>query len=83
MVFSYFRTRSGVEIELILQKGRRLVAIEFKGSLAPKLSRGFFLATENLEVNESWIIAPINDYYKMKPGINVSGLGQFFDKFER
>jgi len=81
--FYYLRTRSGVEIDLILQKGSRLVTIEFKGSLAPKLSKGFFLATENLEINESWIIAPINDYYKMKPGINVSGLWQFFNKFER
>src|SRR5512140_1261618 len=38
---TFYRSSSGEEIDLILDKGRRRLAFEFKASLSPHLSRGF------------------------------------------
>ncbi len=38
---SFYRTSHGAEIDLVMQKGSYKIALEFKNSLAPKVSRDF------------------------------------------
>ena len=45
----YFRTSNGAEVDLILKKGEKTIAIEIKSSTAPKLSKSFFNAIEMIE----------------------------------
>ncbi len=59
----FYRTSSGNEIDLILIKGRRRIAVEFKASSAPELNKGFYIAREDLAPDESWIVAPVTDSY--------------------
>ncbi len=59
----FYRTSSGNEIDLILIKGRRRIAVEFKASSAPELNKGFYIAKEDLDPDESWIVAPVTDSY--------------------
>ena len=73
----YYRTSNGSEIDLILIKGREKIAVEFKASLAPKPGKWFYNALNDLEISEAWIITPIQDSYKIKRNITVSGLGDF------
>jgi len=74
---SFYRTSSGSEVDLILEKGRNRIAVEFKSSKAPTVSRGFWNAIEDLKIKEAWIVAPVKGVYPLKPGVNVSGLVQF------
>ena len=60
---SFYRTSSGNEIDLILTRGNRMVTVECKASSAPELSRGFYVAREDLKPTESWVIAPISEPY--------------------
>ncbi len=59
----FYRTSSGNEIDLILTKGRKKIAVEFKVSSAPELNKGFYIAREDLDPDESWIVAPVTDSY--------------------
>lgn len=59
----FYRTSSGNEIDLILTRGGRKIAVEFKASSAPELTKGFYIAREDVIPDESWIVAPVKDSY--------------------
>ncbi len=65
----FYRTSAGAEIDLVLQKGTRKVGIEIKASLSPTLGRGFWQAHEDLQLTESYLIAPIPDAFPIKDGV--------------
>jgi uncharacterized protein len=73
----FYRTSSGSEIDLILQKGTRRIAVEFKSSRSPVLTAGFWNALQDLDIGEAWVIAPVDAPYPMRPGVMVSGLYHF------
>ncbi len=78
----YYRTSNGAEIDLILVKGNRRIAIEFKSSTAPSVSKGFLNSVHDLGITERWVIAPIDDQYPGKHNILISGLQSFFNTFK-
>jgi hypothetical protein len=74
---AFYRTSSGNEIDLVIEKGRKRIAIECKASLAPSASKGFVLALQELHIETAWIIAPINEAYPVSKNITVSPLSHF------
>ncbi|MEE9493211.1 MAG: DUF4143 domain-containing protein [Gammaproteobacteria bacterium] len=46
---SFFRTSNGAEMDLMLEKGTRRIAVEIKSSTSPVLSRGFWSAKETIQ----------------------------------
>ncbi len=76
---SFYRTSHGAEIDLLLQRKGKTIAVEFKASKAPVLSKGFYMSLETLNITDAWVIAPINDHYKIKENITVSGLKTFLE----
>jgi predicted AAA+ superfamily ATPase len=77
----FFRSSSGSEIDLILTKGRRRVAIECKVSSSPQVRRSFFNAMQDLELKEAWVLAPVSGSYPLKGKIFVSALDEFLQTF--
>jgi len=69
---SFYRTSYGSEIDLILEKGNKRVAIECKGSTSPNLTRGFWNAVSELKFKEVWVIAPVKEAYPIEKGIMVA-----------
>jgi len=63
---SFYRTASGAEIDLVLEKAGRMVAIEIKASTSPKLSRGNWSAFETLKPDQGCVVAPV-DSVSIKP----------------
>jgi hypothetical protein len=59
----FYRTGSGNEIDLFLLKGRRKIAVECKASTSPSVTRGFYVALDDLEPQETWILSPVEDDY--------------------
>ena len=45
---AYYRTAKGAEVDLVLEKGRRRIAIECKASAAPQLTQGFWSAMKDI-----------------------------------
>jgi predicted AAA+ superfamily ATPase len=77
----FFRSSSGAEIDLILTKGRRRVAVECKASSSPQVNRSFFNALKDLEIKEAWVLAPVAGCYPLKGKIFVSALDEFLKAF--
>ena len=67
----FYRTATGVEIDLVLKKAERKLAFEFKASSAPMVTKGFWRALDDLEIDEAWIVAPVKEGYPLGPNVNV------------
>lgn len=79
----FYRTSSGEEIDLVLERGRRWLAFEFKASMAPKVSRGFPGSIEILQPEQTWIIAPVGDSYSLMAGVEVTNIGAVLSRLSR
>jgi predicted AAA+ superfamily ATPase len=76
---SFYRTSSGSEIDLILEKGNKRVAVECKGSTSPNLNRGFWNAVSELKFKEVWVVAPVKEAYPIEKGVMVAPLHQVIE----
>ncbi len=71
---SFYRTSSGEEIDLIIERGRKRLAFEFKASMSPQLSRGFPGTLTVLQPDHTWIVAPVLEPYLKGPGVTVANI---------
>jgi predicted AAA+ superfamily ATPase len=71
---SFHRTSSGEGIDLIIERGRKPLAFEFKASMSPKLSRGFPGTLTVLQPDHTWIVAPVLEPYLKGPGVTVANI---------
>ena len=62
---------------MILEKGNKRIAIECKASPAPKVTKGFWRAIEDVKPQLTFIIAPILDKYNIAEQVVVCGLEEF------
>jgi uncharacterized protein len=74
---SYYRTSSGNEVDLLLEKGTHRIAVECKASSSPEVTRGFRQAVQDLDVREAWIIAPVTQAYPAGRNVTVAPLEYF------
>ena len=71
----FYRTRAGAEIDLLLQlPGQELWAIEVKRSSAPRVPRGFRIATADVGAARSFIVYPGEETYPLGDRINATPL---------
>ena len=72
---SFYRTASGVEIDLVLElPGARVWAIEIKRGLAPAVSRGFRTALDDVQPDRAFIVHGGEDRYPKGSGVEAIGL---------
>jgi predicted AAA+ superfamily ATPase len=67
----FYRTNAGAEVDLVLATSgrKRVVAVEMKLSAAPKPSRGFWSALEDLEPQKSFVVYPGAERYPLRPSV--------------
>jgi predicted AAA+ superfamily ATPase len=75
--FSFYRSASGDELDLIIEKGNRIIAVECKASSAPQTSKGFWNAIEIIQPDKTYIIAPVSEPYPYHQNVEVCGLADF------
>jgi len=73
----FYRTATGAELDLVLEKGRKRIAVECKLSAAPQVNQGFWNALSDLEITEAWMIAPVKQSYPIRKGVMVIPLIEF------
>jgi len=71
---SFFRSAEGAEIDLVLESPSKIIAIEIKKSTAPKVSKGFHIASENIGVHEKFVVYSGEEEFKMKGGVTAISL---------
>ena len=72
---SFFRTSAGTELDLVLEKGRRRIAVECKASSAPTVTRGFWAALGDLGIRQAFVVAPIPSAFPLGRGVAAVPLG--------
>ncbi len=76
--FSYYRTRAGAEIDLILElPNSRTCAVEIKFSTAPKVSRGFYEGCKDVGATEKYVIYPGEERFPLATDIDALGITEF------
>ena len=73
----FYRSATGAELDLVLEKGRRRIAIECKLSSAPEVRPGFWNALADVGADEAWIIAPVRESYPIRKSVTVAPLPEF------
>ena len=80
--FYFYRTSNGAEIDFIIEYGNRLLAIECKSSLSPKINKGSLFCMEDLKIEKMLIIAPVKESWRMKENIWVMALSDALEQIE-
>ena len=76
--YSYYRTSAQAEIDLVLESSKNEVwAIEVKRSSAPKVSKGFHYACDDIKATHKFVIYPGEERYPLGNEIEVLGLVEF------
>jgi predicted AAA+ superfamily ATPase len=71
----FYRTADGAEIDLVFeQAGKPKVAIEVKRASAPQVERGFFVACDDLEIENRIVVGAGAEDYSAKGGIKIRTL---------
>lgn len=73
----YYRTSGGAEIDLVLvfASGERW-AVEIKRSMAPRPTRGFHSACEDLKPTARLVVYPGTERFPVSPGVDAIGLAE-------
>jgi predicted AAA+ superfamily ATPase len=67
----YYRTQAGSELDLVIEKGIKRIAIEIKLSTSPQVKKGFWQAIQDIDATEAYVIAPVNQSYVLRDGVMV------------
>ncbi|MDZ4708145.1 MAG: DUF4143 domain-containing protein [Saprospiraceae bacterium] len=64
--YSFYKSAQGAELDLVLQKGTRKIGIEIKASNQPVLTKGTYIAIEDIQPDLVWIVTPSSDEFLLK-----------------
>ena len=79
----FYRTAAGAEIDLVLSfPGGALWAVEIKKGLAPKISKGFYQACEDIQASEKYAVYSGEDEFPGKGGVRFSGLSSMMRRIQ-
>lgn len=77
----FFRTQDGAEIDVLVRRNNKwLFGAEIKLTNAPALSKGTYLAIDDLEVEKLFVITPDSDNYLLNKSIEVIVLLDFLKR---
>ena len=77
----FYRTSAGAEIDLVLAIPKRgLWAIEIKRSLAPRPSKGFWLACDDLRPDAKFVVYPGAERFPLSDGLVATGLADIMSQ---
>ncbi len=82
--YSYYRTSAQAELDLVLEGPQRQVwAIDVKRSSAPRLTRGFHLASDDVNATRRCVIYPGAEPFPLAKNIEAMSLSYFLQRLPR
>jgi predicted AAA+ superfamily ATPase len=66
-----YRTAAGAELDLVIDHRSSKIGVEIKFSSAPKPSRGFWHALDDLQITRAYVVAPVSRRYALAQGVSV------------
>jgi uncharacterized protein len=71
---SFYRDSNGSEIDLVLERGTKRAAVEFKAGLSPEVTRPFLNALAALGSPKCFVVSRAKDAFPLAKGITAMGL---------
>ena len=71
---SFYRTAAGAELDVVVEMGRRKLGFEVKFSSAPKVTKGFWQACEDVGLEAAYIVAPVQAGWSVQDKVEVIGV---------
>jgi predicted AAA+ superfamily ATPase len=68
---SFYRTAAGAELDVVVELGTRKLGFEVKFSSAPKVTKGFWQACEDVGVDAAYIVAPVQTGWPVQDKVEV------------
>jgi uncharacterized protein len=68
---SFYRTAAGAEMDAVVERGQTRIGFEVKFSSAPKVSKGFWQARQDLQLKHTYIVAPLPEGWPVEDGVSV------------
>jgi Predicted ATPase (AAA+ superfamily) len=81
--FFYYRTTNGAETDFVIKIQNSIFAIECKASYSPVLSKGNYLAWEDISPQHTFIVTPSSTGWSMKEKIEVVSLAELKLKIDQ
>lgn len=81
--FFYYRTTNGAEVDFVMKVNNTVFAIECKASYSPILSKGNYLAFEDIAPKHTFIVTPSPESWSMKEKIYVVSLNELRNKIDQ
>lgn len=68
---SFYRTATGAEMDVVAERGERRIGFEIKLSSAPSLSKGFWSAMKDLQLEQAYVVAPVETSYPIAEKVEI------------
>ena len=68
---SFYRTAAGAELDMVIETGGKKIGVEIKFSTAPKVTKGFWQACEDVGVDHAYVVAPVREGWALAPNVDV------------
>jgi len=75
----FFRTNNGAELDLVLTRGNKRIAIEIKASAAPTLTKGFWSALEDVKPDAAFVVARVDEGWPLRDGVTLCSLDELLE----
>lgn len=62
----FYRTAAGAELDVVVELGSKKIGFEIKFSTAPKVTRGFWQACQDIKLDQAYVVAPVLQGWPMK-----------------
>lgn len=78
--YGFYRTSAGAELDLVIQMGFQIWAIEIKRTLSPKRSKGFSIAAEDVKATHRFFVYAGKEEFPLSENTNAIGLAGLLEK---
>ncbi len=68
---NFYRTTAGAELDVVVDTGSKKLGFEVKFSAAPKVTKGFWHACEDVAVDHAYVVAPVREGFGMAENVDV------------
>ncbi len=80
--FYFYRTAAGAEVDFVMEYKNKVFALECKSSVSPSMTKGSYNAIEDIYPVETYIVAPLEKGWPVKPHIHVVSVKELIFKIK-
>ena len=74
--FFHYRTSNGAEIDVVMKLRDKIIAVECKATMSPTLSKGNYLALDDIQPDIAFVSAMVKEGWDLKKKIKIVSLDE-------